>query len=126
MTKILTHSDISDLKDQVENLGDRIDTNSRQIAINSDIHDNIVQVAGLPKKLQEVSYSLLKIENNQTEADRKVEMNNKQLEELETALKRSSSIESEMLKKQETGELTFNDLVSVLNRNLEELQVTMV
>ena len=126
MAKTLTQSDISDIKDQVESLSDRIETNSRQIAINSEIHDNIVLVAGLPKKLQEMSYSLLKIENNQTETDRRVEMNNKRLEELETTLKRSNSIHAEMLKKQETGELTFNDLVNVLNRNLEELQVTMV
>ena len=69
---------------------------------------------------------MLKFENNQTEMDRKVEMNNKRLEELESTLKRSANIQDEVLKKQETGELTFQDLVNVLNRNLEELTVTMV
>ena len=31
-----------------------------------------------------------------------------------------------MMSKQEVGELSFQDLLNVLNRNLEELQVTMV
>ena len=45
---------------------------------------------------------------------------------MEDTLKRSQNIQHEMLSKQEVGELSFQDLVNVLNKNLEELQVTMV
>ena len=41
-------------------------------------------------------------------------------------MQRSQNIQNEMMSKQEVGELSFQDLVNVLNRNLEELQVTMV
>ena len=41
-------------------------------------------------------------------------------------MQRSHNIQNEMMSKQEVGELSFQDLVNVLNRNLEELQVTMV
>ena len=107
MGKTLTQSDLTAVNDTIESLSDRIDRNVKQIFINSEIRDNIIEVAGLPKKLQETQFEVLKIEHNQTEQDRRVEMNNKRINEIETMMKRSDSIQNEVLAKQETGELTF-------------------
>ena len=126
MDKCLTHSDLNEVNEYISQLSAKIEANYNQIQINSEIRESIVEVSSMPKKLQEVEMQLLTMENNWTEQQRAVDHNNKRLTGFEQTLKRSQNIQDDMLAKQEVGELSFQDLLNVLNKNLEELQVQMV
>ena len=107
MNKCLTTSDLNEVNDYVSQLEARIDANANQIAINSEIRDQIVEVSTMPKQMQELSLNLLKLENNITENMRIVDNNTKRLDNFEVVLKRSEGIKDEMMAKQEVGELCF-------------------
>ena len=67
MNKCLTHSDLNEVNDHVLALIGRIDANTNQIMINTEIKENIIEVSHMPKQIQELSLHVLKLENIQTE-----------------------------------------------------------
>ena len=126
MNKCLTHSDLSEIHEHINALENRIDANANQIKINAEVRETIVEFANFPKQINEMQLNVTRMENSQTDILRIFDQNAKRMDQIDNAMKRSQNIQNEMMSKQEVGELSFQDLLNVLNRNLEELQVTMV
>ena len=86
----------------------------------------MTEFINLPRQHQDLNLTVTKLENSMAELQRQANDTTRELEHLEDIHKRSEAITHEMLEKQETGELNFSDLLNVLNKNLEELQLQMV
>ena len=92
MAKCLTTSDLNEVNDNINSLLHRIDSNSAQISLNTEIKDNIIEVSHMPKQIQDLSLSVLRIENDNVEKERKVANNKKRLDEMEKIFNRSQNI----------------------------------
>ena len=121
--KFLTESSLTELKENNEIIEQRIDQQAIHLKSILDMRDQMTEFINLPRQHQDLNLTVTKIENSLTELQRQANDTTRELEHLEDIHKRSEAVTNEMLEKQETGELNFQDLLNVLNKNLEELQV---
>lgn len=63
MNKCLSHSDLNEVNEHINHLQQRIDGNAAQIKINTEIKESIVEVSNMPKKTQEISLNVLRLEH---------------------------------------------------------------
>ena len=63
MNKCLSHSDLNEVNENIEQLQRRIDANASQIKINTEIKESIIEVSNMPKKTQEISLNVLRLEH---------------------------------------------------------------